>query len=143
MSRCGWNSDGQQCHFPGVFSHGLNGGGPWKCAWHFHLQGTRDDQMTGALIVSKSQEWDGTAEQYNEWRSQRANRHADEVHAHRPSVSEGAVVDDIQPHGHLRDFLGAVEARLPKDRAELASGQIQGGSSNRVEVEELEPGAMG
>lgn len=72
MSRCTWNSEGVQCKFPGVMSTGLNGGGPWRCAWHFPLGAHPSDQRAGKGIVDESLKWDGTAEQYLAWRRNKA-----------------------------------------------------------------------
>jgi hypothetical protein len=64
MSRCCWNSGELQCRFPGTFSPGLNGGGPWKCVWHKELGSDAIDQKAGAEIVTRSHLWSGREDDY-------------------------------------------------------------------------------
>lgn len=33
--RCAWNDHGERCSFPGSFSRGTRGEGPWYCSGHF------------------------------------------------------------------------------------------------------------
>ena len=70
MSRCSWNSNGEQCKFPGAFSPSLNGGGPWRCFWHRDLGADVASQVAGAQIVTRSQMWDGTPVSYWAMRKQ-------------------------------------------------------------------------
>lgn len=109
-------------------SHGLNGGGPWKCAWHFTLDGSIDDQMVGAQVVLKSMEWDGTKEQYMEWRNAKhecAKEQAQDRAPEKPKNIQPRADTDPQ-HARTIAALGAsILARSPNA------------------VEQLEPGSNG
>ena len=41
-----------RCQYPGVFSEGTNGGGPWYCSWHVRERGTPE----AAVFIRASQE---------------------------------------------------------------------------------------
>ena len=62
MSRCSWNSDGVQCKWPGTFSPGLNGGGPWRCFWHRELGADFESQAKGRAATDASYRWDESPE---------------------------------------------------------------------------------
>lgn len=38
-----------RCQYPGVFSDGTNGGGPWYCSWHAHNRGGPDAARIAAV----------------------------------------------------------------------------------------------
>jgi hypothetical protein len=51
--RCCWESNGEQCHYPGTLSRTTLGDGPWYCRWHFDC----NDPEFGQRIVEDSRRW--------------------------------------------------------------------------------------
>lgn len=48
--RCEWIASGERCRYPGAFSDGTLGAGPWYCSGHSRAH----NQTAGAAIVHQS-----------------------------------------------------------------------------------------